>query len=541
MTKISAGSKTTQNIQTGKALTIVGDANASGMIYFVASGAQPIAAAIIASNSNFTLGPYASPCDVRIEVATGNIDYSMVSGTRPIPASQQLNLPLGIIKRTTVPKIGILADSRGWLGQQSMPVQPFLYTNTTNYGLPYHLTMMTGGRVDISQRLNFAVGGITTGGIISSTYAQIATNAALVAQPSIIAAFGNLTPLQAAMQSDADAIIYMCGTNDRTANPSMTAAQTQANDLQIILALQQAGKTVIALTDLPRGDATFTANRLASPQLDYHFDTAQYLRSLRLPGVHVVDVFAALANAGSATGDALLNTTYDGLHWNFSGQYLASQLIAAVLNALYPPINRLRCSNADAWSLSNPHGALNLNPMMLGTGAAIASGWGGFPPAGVTAAYSYITGSRGENRLQIALSGTPTASGPATFQIPITPADVMPGDVLQSFGDVQVAAGATGYTALIMEQRLYLSDNSAVFDIRSTGTSYATPAVSMPTTVPGGASGAYGGVVITEPSSPVPAGGIGSSSTLWHRVNMTVGTPVNLTFSVGPSDTRKVI
>lgn len=436
--------------------------------------------------------------------------------------------------RSAVPLVGFLGDSRVWQGHSSDSALLFPNSSMTNYGIPYHVTMMTGGRVDFPYRLNFGVGGITTAEIISSTFAQIAATPGRVPHPNAVANYGNMTPLAAMIASPASIVGYLCGTNDVDA--SVPAATIQANDLTIITALQKAGKTVIVLNDMPRGDATYTGMRFSAAKLGIHFAVSRFLRSLRIPNVFVADTFSALVNPASTTGDMIVGASRDGLHENFSGAFIMAQAIAPIVNTLVPPVNRLRGSNADLFDANNPKGSLPRNPLMIGTGTASPANWGPTVPAGITAAYSYITGSRGENRLQVVLSGTPSANGSFRLVNSYPTAGIAAGSVLQAAGDIQVATSASGYTAIRLE--LNTTDaGSGFIDARTAGLEYGinTAALSPPTTVPGGASGAYGGLLVTDTTSPLSAPPGGNTS-VGYRVNVSSGVPVSLTFSIGPTD-----
>lgn len=303
-------------------------------------------------------------------------------------ASMALNAS-SLVKRTTVPRGCLLGDSRMWMSH--ITVSPASYLNTASYShsLPYHLSMMTGGRVELPQSLNFGVGGLRTGELSTQTFTQLSgLGASRQVSPVCLANYPNLTPLQAAVRSDADFAIYLCGTNDRT--DAVLGSVTQANDLAAIKALLASGKMVIVCTDLPRGDSAHGG--LSGAPLTHHLDTAQFLRALRIPGVYIADTFASMVNSASASAWALDGTTYDGVHWGFTGQYLCSVEIAKIINALYPPIRRLRCSAADVWSATNPRGAVTQNPLLLGSGGTLATNWTA-TLNGLSATYSYITGA----------------------------------------------------------------------------------------------------------------------------------------------------
>jgi hypothetical protein len=450
------------------------------------------------------------------------------------------------------PRIALLGDSRVWNAHLTAGVN----TSVSHYGLAFHVTMQTGGRVDIPQRLNFGVGGITCEDIVTRSFAHIAANTPAIyagCHPQPLANTPGLTPLEACAQSDADLVMYLASTNDRASG--IPLATSQAAVTTSLTRLRQAGKPVIVVAEMPRGDVANTARRLSGTQLAFQMRMAQWLRTLRMPGVTVVDAWPALALASSATGDAQAGALYDGLHQGFSGAWLLGGQIAAVINTRYPPFNLLPASASDVWSADNPSGSLIANPTLgnIGVTPAAQSGvtiTGQLPThwqhaasagmSGMTIAYgTAVVG--GVGHLAVTLSGTPTGPSPTLLlrqTIPAGPlAGIAVGDVVQTAGQAHVEAGALGYASLLLLQRFYQNNNSTVIDERRGG-SYAQ-AGSAFTTIPGAASGAWGGPFVTEPWTVSDAALGNNSQALW-QIDFTQNVAVGATILIGPTAMRKV-
>lgn len=227
-----------------------------------------------------------------------------------------------------------------------------------------------------------------------------------------------LARLQTALASAQDppigAIRWLCGTNDRS--QGFTDLQTEANFAAAVALAQEARIPIFFHDDYPRGDATFTAQRLTQPQLGYHYETAKYVRSvLHNPakGVFAVEGFKDLENFTLFNGDVLTGDTQDGLHQNILGAINCYQSLGGMLGAIWPPRDLL----AD-YATNN----LFTNPDLAGSGGAVGGVWSGSLPTGWTgsgssgavgaaAAYSSFTDPDGNVWGKVALSGTPSGAG----------------------------------------------------------------------------------------------------------------------------------
>jgi len=253
--------------------------------------------------------------------------------------------------------------------------------------------------------------------------------------------------------SAASVVIVLGSTNDRGA-ANMTAQATITNLTAIRDKLRAAGKIVVFVAETPRGDTTFTTNRLSGQQLAYHVKVRQWILSqVAQPGVFVADPWSYMGDPASTTGDARVGYTHDGLHMNTTGAFYLGTAIAKVLNFLFPEPNILPVSNVDQYSVDNPQGCVNLNPMMTGTAGTAATGgsgqladsWSGTNAAGASGAtrtYTKVT-KNGQEWQQCVLGGT--ASGTAAAldiarQIGLQ-AKVIPGQYLEAIADIEFDAG----------------------------------------------------------------------------------------------------
>jgi hypothetical protein len=476
-----------------------------------------------------------------------------------VPVSSQSLANLGIFTSARA-KLALLGDSRCQLSHFTNTTSNAVTTN--GYALGFHIQQQCAGRVEVPQRLNFGVGGISTADLNSVAWSTIVANtvpsgtqAYAGNQPQPAATWPTLTPLESCARSDADLVLYLCSTNDRTAG--LTVAQTQANITTALNRLRAAGKKVIILAEMPRGDTTYTTKRLTSPQLDYHLRVAQWVRNLRMPGVYVVDPWPVMALATSTTGDAIVGATYDGLHPCFASAYQVGTLVANTVASLVQPFNGiLPCSNSDVWSANNPSGSLVSNPMLANPSVTPAASSGvtisGLLPAnwvhqcnnmsGLTLAYGTTT-LNGVSYLTVTLSGTPTVASPRLdVSCTLTAAQIAgiaAGDVVQTMGVGYMQAGSTGLATATLNQYLWNATNTAYMAAVVSGYSITSPSSSF-STVYGGTTGQWGGLFETEKAT-YDGSGLGSSTQAQWRLYMTQNVAVNATFLIGPTAMRKVV
>lgn len=279
----------------------------------------------------------------------------------------------------------------------------------------------------------------------------------------------NLLPLAAA--SPACAVVVLNGTNDR---PGAGLSYQTTIDNYVIQrnTLLAAGKVVVFIAEMPRGDASNTGNRLTGAQIAIQQRIRLWLLSqASIPGVYVIDPWPVMADPASTTGDDLAAMFADGLHPNQYGSfYGVAQPLTALVNQLHPPINILPASNTDVYdATNNPGGVLTANPGTVGTGGTItAPGAGSLTGTaansytlslstgtGLTVVASKVTTADGKQWQQIVVSGTPTGNAEVRMTLPtVTSGITAANDNMDAFAEWQVDAGQTGLN------RVYLS----VFD-----------------------------------------------------------------------------
>jgi hypothetical protein len=307
--------------------------------------------------------------------------------------------------------------------------------------------------------------------------------------------------------NDASVIAILGETNDR-GSAAMTAAQTIANWDAMEALVLGAGRTLLWLAEMPRGDTVNTGNRLSGDQLAYHFQCHRDLLGRHgRPGVFVADPWKYMALANSLTGDAIAGMLHDGLHTSLVGGFAAGKAVAEVLNQIFPAIDFLPTSNADVYAANHPKGYLNSNPMMDGSSGAVGTGGSGSLATGytgssgsgygtITRAYSKVTDAvLGREVQQIVLGGTPTAASSLDLvRQSSLHGNVAAGDKLRAFCDIEWDAGLTGLYGLNLRAR-FLNAAATVLDARDMD-GY-TSSFLMPT-------GANSGIMLL-PNIPAPA------------------------------------
>lgn len=214
-------------------------------------------------------------------------------------------------------------------------------------------------------------------------------------------------------ESYPDTFILAIGTNDR-GSANMTAEQTIKNITKIIKRLRDAQKIVLVCTPNPRGDSTYPSNRLSGQQLANHMQVRRWILQLKEANVYPVDTWKYLVNPTSATADAKLTYTSDGLHNLQLGAFYQGKAIGEVLSVIKPLVGVLPVSNADLYdATTNVSGSITTNPMMFttpsgGTTAVAASGT--FTFTGTHTDGQTITIGSTTYTLKTALSTAPTVA-----------------------------------------------------------------------------------------------------------------------------------
>jgi hypothetical protein len=410
--------------------------------------------------------------------------------------------------RGATPVGGTLGDSR--LGT-SWANTPTKYAG----GMIYWIEMLTQGRVRLPRRLARAVNG-------ARTYDQFMGAAALAA-------------------SDADFILYYCDLNDNNdrqngAAGAITLAQSQANILSAINTLLAGGKRVIVFASSPKGPI----GGFTGVCLQYHMAMVQWIKeafSFRA-GCVVIDPWPWLADMTSMAGNSREDMQPDGAHTGALGAYYNAIAVADILNTWYPAIDGLIASPADIYSVHNPHGALNSNPMFVGAGGllgpnatgTVALDWQAFTNDPNLSVACSIVHNNGRNWQQMVISGTPTSSLP---QVTLKStnnylANLNVGDDYEASCEIQVDAGATGVYTPYLEA----CTQGIATDITQSGV----------WGVPGhkddySPSMGYGGVIRTDPQR-VSAGVRVANTSI--NVYAATGVPASMTLRVARLAKRRM-
>lgn len=338
----------------------------------------------------------------------------------------EVTLPL------TVPKNNLIAA----LGDSITAAVSNLSAGIENYGYLGNALRMSGQRFVHRLSDNYGVGGNTT--------LQMKDRVA-----SVIA-------------SGVGTCIVMGGTNDR-GSANLSQEQTMQNLKDIRDQLIEGGVFVVLVIPLPRGDTTFTNNRLATSRLGDHLAIRKRLL-VEGPktGCVVVDPWPLVAEPTSVNGDIKLGYTHDGLHPNTRGSYFVGKAIAEqALTKILPSIDILPMSNTDVYhATENSLGHLNTNPKMLGTGGAtgtggsgeLAEGWSGTNASGtvgVTRTYSKVTNERG--LWQQCVIGGDAATANSAIDIGRQlgfHAGLVPGREYEIVGEYEIDAGSANVLSL---------------------------------------------------------------------------------------------
>lgn len=270
-----------------------------------------------------------------------------------------------------------------------------------------------------------------------------------------------LARIAAVLASPAGTVIIAGGTNDRGL-AAMTADQTIANLISMRDQCLAAGKAVILVPPLPRGDSVNTSNRLSGAQLAYHIRVREWILSNRgIPNVWPVDSWRYLADPYSTTGDIKLNYTIEGLHpLPVGGFYLGLSIAEDAFNNMLPEPRLLIQSNADQWSTDNLYGNILANGMFDGSGGTLGTGgsgtlaasWGGTSSganSAVTRTYSKVT-SNGKDWQQCVVGGGPTtAEGAVDLMRQISlHTKVVAGTTVEGMTEYEVDAGTANVMSL---------------------------------------------------------------------------------------------
>lgn len=271
--------------------------------------------------------------------------------------------------------LAFLGDSRIEIGSVPTAYTSSAVVSKSARGLQFWIESLSGGRITCPNALNFGVGGENTTQVLARTAAAVIV----------------------AKSSGAAAMVVLAGTNDRTAGLSYET--TVANMAAIEDLITKGGLICIWVAELPRGMTSDTSKALVTTQLAIHTRVEQWQADRRgRPGVYVARPWASLADtssvANAALGYAVDTWLYDGLHpAPIAAHRIVSRHLLPIINGLFPAsISPLIQSAADVQSADNLNGAINLNPLCLGSGGSNGTNVTGTVANGYTAQCNAASG-----------------------------------------------------------------------------------------------------------------------------------------------------
>lgn len=257
-------------------------------------------------------------------------------------------------------------------------------------------------------------------------------------------------------------VICICSTNDRT-GAGQTAEWTISRLSEYQAAVLDMGHRLLWIAETPRGDSVNTSYDMSAAQVAYQQRVRQWqLDQAGVQGVYVADPYALMADPAATNGRALDTILRDGIHWGAFGAWYVAEPVIDVLQELFPPRPVLPTTNADVYSSNHPTGALNPNPMLLGTSGTagtgcsgdVATGWEAVAGAGLSATLSKVTAG-GQEWQQIVVTGAPTGTATTDTSSQLDPrpvsvvlsadlSNITEGDSLDAVAAIEVDAGADG-------------------------------------------------------------------------------------------------
>lgn len=316
-------------------------------------------------------------------------------------------------------EIAIFGDSRTAMCHT---IAATAYT-TENYGYAFWACALSG-KAFVPYTNNFGVGGDTTAQMLA-----------------------RITPV---VNSAADIVLFMGGTNDRTGG--MSVADTKRNITAIVKRLNKAGKIVIVANDTPR----FADKALTPSQQADHEAIRDWVTNELSAITPVVDTYSRIVQSD----------LHDNLHPNPKGAYKIGGVFAEAIVKYSKIPTDLPQDSTDTFSAFNTTGSLVANPFMTGSAnmstasvnpiapSVIATGFKGAGSSftGVNTQWSKEQSEFGELQV-ITFTGTPTTAGAYLAFSPtsaFTLANVAVGDIISLLAFVEISdknSGVLGVTA----------------------------------------------------------------------------------------------
>jgi hypothetical protein len=390
---------------------------------------------------------------------------------------------------------GIEGDSRGQRNSSASA----LATRFHSYGWVHHARAMMKQSVDFPVTTNCAIGGSTTVDVLARIDTSIATWLA----------------------NSVTFVVLFMSRNDRAATPTITAAQSIANMLEIETRIKRAGLMVVWMTDIPPTDAAasgapvFTANQVAE-----HHTCIAWQRSRRMQrNVFVCDLSRYGWLQSSTLGYAIVGWLSDHTHASQEASTRYGQALAELLSTLFPVIDLRPYVNVSAGynATNNRAGTINTNPLTLGTAGTITASTGTCTGTvadnhtvqhlnctGVTTVCSKedIVNQYGvtETWQKLEITGTPTESAPSVeFQNNVGVANLVAGDVIEAYSEFDAPAGNVGHSSIFFGLRLAHTSSSVIVVSEDGGLASGETAFV-------GDSLAHTGYLLKTPPMTIPSG-----------------------------------
>lgn len=274
--------------------------------------------------------------------------------------------------------------------------------------------------------------------------------------------------------------LYHVGRNDF--NAGATLASLIANATEFLTATAAAGKIILAMVEIPGGDATYPAWRLNATNMAVCHGYRSWLLTVApklWPGmVYGVDTWPDAVDYTSAVaGDVRLGETQDGVHPNARLSARLARRVISVLDGLGMPPRSVPVHMPGDIAVAANAATANLisrNPSLLSVaGGSVPAAAGGVTFAGAVPQYWGLSANSAAQAgsLTVTTSLVTTATGP-WLQFDVvgnTAANAGPGlyldyytygpeqafmvagDNLQAFGEYEIGAGGVGVCGVSQE------------------------------------------------------------------------------------------
>jgi hypothetical protein len=253
----------------------------------------------------------------------------------------------------------------------------------------------------------------------------------------------------------------IAGINDRREDVSLD--ESIAEMTMYVNEAMSLGFRLIIIDNMTKGSSLFGSGPpterthsepLASPQAEYQQEFRRFLADLA-DNRNVFYVDPCRKFIDHTTGLYLTTASYDDLHFTPAMSRVIGAAIADIINTNVPPRARLVNSNVELYSANSPRGALNANPMWVGTSGtlgtgcsgALANSWSAVAGGGLTAVFSKAVDANDLSAVQqVVVTGTPTGTVTAddAGNLDPTPISVVIEAALSSTAAADILFGMSG-------------------------------------------------------------------------------------------------